>query len=138
MEHSRRFGNKAQGRATVQPRNGKSYRAQNIAPHEIAGNATSKRQSLVFICGRRPKPFGLQRFFKQNCNSHLHRTAPLRRVRFKSFLQIPRVANPPFIKCFAFISFFRSCHNAHNKPLSKKQQSLISIVLLFLTSFKII
>ena len=48
MEHSRRFGNKAQGRATVQPRDGKSYRAQNIAPHEIAGNATSKRQSLVF------------------------------------------------------------------------------------------
>lgn len=142
MEYSRRFRNEEKGSLALQPRNGQSNRAKNLAPNETTGNATSKRQSrrfgLVFICGRRPKPFGLQCLFKQNCNSHLHRTAPLRRVRLKSFLQIPRVANPPFIKCFAFISFFRSCHDAHNKPLSKKEQSLISIVLLFLTSFKII
>jgi len=48
MEHSRRFGNKAQSSGAVQHRNVQGYRAQNIAPNETTGNLASERQSLVF------------------------------------------------------------------------------------------
>ena len=48
MEYSRRFRIEKKGSLALQPRNEPSHRAQNIAPNEVTGNATSPRQGLVF------------------------------------------------------------------------------------------